>query len=40
MVQSRSFCHMLKKLMDAVKEIHDIFWGTKGRQVEWYVAKP
>lgn len=29
-----------QELMDAIKEIHDIFWGTKGRQVEWYVAKP
>jgi nickel superoxide dismutase len=29
-----------QELMDAIKEIHDIFWATKGRNVEWYVAKP
>ena len=29
-----------KELMDAIKEIHDIFWATKGRDVAWYVAKP
>ena len=28
------------ELMDAIKEIHDIFWASKGRNVEWYVAKP
>jgi nickel superoxide dismutase len=27
-----------QELMDAVKEIHDIFWATKGRQVDWYTA--
>lgn len=27
-----------QELMDAVKEIHDIFWGTKGRTVDWYTA--
>ncbi|MEM7127091.1 MAG: superoxide dismutase, Ni [Chloroflexota bacterium] len=25
-------------LMDAIKEIHDIFWATKGRNVEYYTA--
>ncbi|PIE03048.1 MAG: superoxide dismutase, Ni [Acidobacteria bacterium] len=25
-------------LVEAVKEIHDIFWATKGRKVEWYTA--
>ncbi|HSH03244.1 MAG TPA: superoxide dismutase, Ni [Anaerolineae bacterium] len=25
-------------LMDAVEEIHNIFWATKGRDVEWYTA--
>ena len=29
-----------KELMEAIKEIHNIFWGTKGRDVAWYVAKP
>ncbi|MBM76725.1 MAG: superoxide dismutase, Ni [Proteobacteria bacterium] len=28
------------ELMDAVKEIHEIFWATKGREISWYVAKP
>ena len=28
------------ELMDAVKEIHEIFWATKGREIAWYVAKP
>ena len=27
-----------QELMDAVKEIHEIFWATKGRTVEWYTA--
>ena len=26
------------QLMDAVKEIHNIFWSTKGRDVQWYTA--
>ena len=26
------------ELMDAIKEIHDIFWATKGRQVDWVLA--
>ena len=26
------------ELMDAIKEIHTIFWATKGRNVEWYTA--
>ncbi|MFT7669462.1 MAG: nickel superoxide dismutase [Planctomycetota bacterium] len=26
------------ELMDAVKEIHEIFWKTKGRTVEFYTA--
>ncbi len=25
-------------LMDAVEKIHNIFWDTKGRDVEWYTA--
>lgn len=25
-------------LMDHIKQIHDIFWETKGRDVEWYTA--
>jgi nickel superoxide dismutase len=25
-------------LMDHVKQIHEIFWATKGRKVEWYTA--
>ena len=29
-----------EELMYAVKEIHDIFWATKGREIAWYVAKP
>lgn len=29
-----------QELMDAVKEIHDLFWATKGREISWYVAKP
>jgi nickel superoxide dismutase len=27
-----------EQLMAAIKEIHDIFWATKGRTVEWYTA--
>ncbi len=27
-----------QELMDAIKEIHTIFWGTKGREVTWYTA--
>ena len=27
-----------QELMDAIKEIHEIFWKTKGRDVAWYVA--
>jgi len=26
------------ELMDAVKEIHEIFWATKGRDIQWYTA--
>jgi len=26
------------ELMDAVKEIHELFWSTKGRDVPWYTA--
>jgi len=26
------------ELMEAVKEIHTIFWATKGRDVAWYTA--
>ena len=26
------------ELMDAVKEIHEIFWATKGREISWYTA--
>ncbi len=26
------------ELMDAVKEIHEIFWATKGRDIAWYTA--
>ncbi len=25
-------------LMDAVKEIHEIFWATKNRDITWYTA--
>lgn len=28
------------ELLDAVKEIHDIFWKTKNRDVEWVLAAP
>lgn len=27
-----------QELMDAIKEIHDLFWSTKGRDVAWYTA--
>jgi nickel superoxide dismutase len=27
-----------QELMDAIREIHDIFWATKGRDVTWYTA--
>ena len=27
-----------QELMDAIKEIHEIFWATKGRDVPWYTA--
>ncbi|MEC9072775.1 MAG: superoxide dismutase, Ni, partial [Myxococcota bacterium] len=27
-----------QELMDAVKEIHDLFWATKGRDIAWYTA--
>lgn len=27
-----------QELMDAVKEIHEIFWASKGRDVAWYTA--
>jgi nickel superoxide dismutase len=26
------------KLMDAVKQIHSIFWKSKGRDIAWYTA--
>jgi len=26
------------ELMDAIKEIHEIFWTAKGRDVPWYTA--
>jgi len=26
------------ELMDAIEEIHNIFWATKGRKVEWILA--
>ncbi len=26
------------ELMDAIKQIHDIFWAAKGRQVDFYLA--
>ena len=26
------------ELMDAVKEIHELFWATKNRDVAWYTA--
>jgi nickel superoxide dismutase len=27
-----------QELMDAIKEIHEIFWAIKGRDVPWYTA--
>jgi nickel superoxide dismutase len=27
-----------EEMMDAIKQIHDIFWATKGRDVAWYTA--
>jgi nickel superoxide dismutase len=27
-----------QELMDAVKEVHEIFWATKGRDIAWYTA--
>ncbi len=27
-----------QELMDAVKEIHELFWATKGRDIAWYTA--
>ncbi|MCC7362867.1 MAG: superoxide dismutase, Ni [Dehalococcoidia bacterium] len=27
-------------LLDAVKDVHDIFWATKGREVPFYLANP
>jgi nickel superoxide dismutase len=27
-----------QELMDAIKEIHEIFWATKDRDVPWYTA--
>ena len=27
-----------QELMDAIKEIHEIFWKTKGRDIAWYTA--
>jgi len=27
-----------EELMAAIKEIHEIFWATKGRDVPWYTA--
>lgn len=27
-----------QELMDAIKDIHEVFWGTKGRDVAWYTA--
>lgn len=26
------------ELMDAIKQVHDVFWGTKNREVTWYTA--
>ena len=26
------------ELMAAIREIHEIFWATKGREVPWYTA--
>lgn len=27
-----------QELMDAIKAIHDIYWGSKGKEVAWYTA--
>ena len=27
-----------QELMDAVKEIHELFWSVKGRDIPWYTA--
>jgi nickel superoxide dismutase len=27
-----------QELMDALKEIHELFWATKGRDIAWYTA--
>ncbi len=27
-----------QELMDAIKEIHGIFWGSKDKDVAWYTA--
>ena len=27
-----------QELMDAIKEIHEMFWASKGREVTWYTA--
>ncbi|RMH69515.1 MAG: superoxide dismutase, Ni [Gemmatimonadetes bacterium] len=27
-----------QELMDVIKEIHDIFWSTKNRDITWYTA--
>ena len=27
-----------QELMDAIKEIHNLFWASKGREVTWYTA--
>ena len=27
-----------EELMDAIKEIHEIFWSTKGRDMPWYLS--
>ena len=27
-----------QELMDAIEEIHNIFWAIKGRDIEWYTA--
>ena len=27
-----------EKLLEMIKEIHEIFWATKDRKVEWYTA--
>jgi len=27
-----------QELMDAIKNIHEIFWATKGKDVPWYTA--